>query len=106
MTLVEVVPHHVGTSAVRYFPRTPFVDKRKSHSKAEGEQKERLKNNQWRLCHPSWARNPFAQASLAFTKLHNSSESKHSRVWHSLEHRCHNGAARYPTPKPTTCDVE
>ncbi|KAF2622399.1 hypothetical protein BU25DRAFT_212224 [Macroventuria anomochaeta] len=45
LTLVEDVPRHVGKSAVRYIPKTPFVDKRKSHSKAEGEQNQCLETN-------------------------------------------------------------
>lgn len=38
MRLVKESPAHVGTSAVRYIPKTPFVDKAKSHSRSEGEQ--------------------------------------------------------------------
>lgn len=33
----------MGTSAVRYIPKTPFVDKAKSHSRSEGEQ-----NDAWK----------------------------------------------------------
>lgn len=58
LTLVAEVPPHVGTSAVRYVPKTAFVDKEKSHSRSEGEQNQCLETNSGGCAILRWARNP------------------------------------------------
>ncbi|KAJ4983131.1 hypothetical protein SVAN01_11356 [Stagonosporopsis vannaccii] len=63
-------------------------------------------NKQWRLEILLWARNP---RFLGQKRLHrnctSTDESMHPRVRHSVEHRGQNGAARYPTPDPLSCDA-
>jgi hypothetical protein len=97
----------VGTSAVRYVPNTPFVDKAKSHNRTEGEQ-----INAWKRTLAAVQESffgPDATVVHAEPVSHEIAQQQRVNAVQGLNHfecRCQNGAARYPKSVSTSFDID